>query len=272
LGLAQKVSNKVVIELREREDKELWGLVSRDLWELAIPNQLYSKIEWKLLIREAVGVRAALRWRETVKLPPKLEWYRTFKKEWCRESYTTVNHLGDASAYAALRTGGNDLNLEMGRWWPKIERPNRKCPLCAKEVEDAVHVLGECRWYSRERSLFVEELIHRLNTDWQVQVIGKTRAGLTVCGARSPSVIAMDDLDWREKVKVWLGDLLSGQISPEDAKIIMECAVPFCRKVIAKRERLLKEGKGNAFAARIISKGVSLANRLVTAYVVTLNL
>jgi len=261
-GSIVRSPNLVLIKLREREDTELWKLVAQDLWDLAIPNQIYLKAEWKKVVTEAVERRASLRWREMVLAPSKLDWYRELKPKWGRETYTNTNDLGDISAYAALRTGGNDLNIEMGRWWPRIERPNRRCPLCAKEIEDVEHVLGTCEWYNQEREEFVERMVHGLNTDWQVKVIGGMRAGLTVCGASSPSVIQLERLQPKEQVKYWLGCEKEGMIPEEDALIIRRQAVPFCRKVMAKRRRLLLEGKGNAFAARIVSKGVNLAYKI----------
>ena len=96
----------------------------------------------------------------TGKQSNKLRVYRTFKTEYKYESY--LDHIINTKHrinLTRLRISNHNLEIEKGRHRkPYVEPQDRTCPVCKKEVEDEIHFLLRCSYYSNLRESFFQSL------------------------------------------------------------------------------------------------------------------
>lgn len=97
------------------------------------------------------------KWHESLNKSPKLEFYKTLKKEFCYESYLSVTNYNHRVALTRLRISAHKLFIERGRYSrPNIDRSDRFCTFCKfnlgiHEIEDELHALIHCPLYSSIR-------------------------------------------------------------------------------------------------------------------------
>ena len=118
--------------------------------------------------REPVNIRKNLdtlfktKWHESVDKSPKLEFYRTLKKEFCYENYLSVTNHKHRASLTRLRISAHNLFVERGRYCrPIIERTDRFCTFCkfnlgTHRIEDESHALLHCPLYSPIRYKIIQ--------------------------------------------------------------------------------------------------------------------
>ena len=86
-------------------------------------------------------------WRSDIQRIPKLRTYRTFKTEFTREQYLTLNlRKCERSVMCQFRTGILPLQIETGRY-TGVPANQRYCVLCTDSqhcVENELHFLFQC--------------------------------------------------------------------------------------------------------------------------------
>ena len=108
-------------------------------------------------IRKNLDILFKTKWHESVDKSPKLEFYKTLKKEFCYENYLSVNNHNHCASFRRLRISAHKLFVERGRYSrPNIERSDHFCTFCKfnlgiHELEDESHVLLHCPLYSSVR-------------------------------------------------------------------------------------------------------------------------
>ena len=98
------------------------------------------------------------KWLETINTSPKLEFYKTFKREFSFEKYLLIGNSYHRAALTRIRISAHDYYIERGRYaQPKIPRNDRSCIYCLLQsnhsiIENEEHVIYECPLYSTIRS------------------------------------------------------------------------------------------------------------------------
>ena len=115
-------------------------------------------------------------------------------------------------------------------------------------------MVGECVWLERERRLFYESLIWRLNAWWNVEAVQKRKMGLSSLGGRALMVGMMDGMSGWQKVKFWLGGLGCREIQGGEWEILFRESAKFCRTIMDKRWDVAVKGFGSRTAARLVVK------------------
>ena len=103
------------------------------------------------------------KWKNDVESKSKLSNYSKIKRKICAEGYLKINISKVCrSLIGQLRSGSMKLEIETGRY-SSIERANRICQVCNKEVEDELHFLFRCEDYVESRSEMYHECPEVLN-------------------------------------------------------------------------------------------------------------
>jgi hypothetical protein len=93
---------------------------------------------------------------------PKLRTYRTFKTEFQLEPYLSLPFNPENTiALARFRISSHSLRIETGRHThPKTPEEDRLCTFCStNSIENEIHFLMECPFYSHDRSNFMLEIL-----------------------------------------------------------------------------------------------------------------
>ena len=147
-------------ELLNNEESNLLNLIrlyNSDLINDLTSNQLNSP---KLKIRKQCLENYQLIWVNTIKDLPKATSYNLFKFAPTPEKYISViPNQKHKTALCRLRVSSHNLMIEKGRHArPKIERENRKCPICTQTVEDECHFILNCPLYDDNRVELTQEV------------------------------------------------------------------------------------------------------------------
>ena len=97
---------------------------------------------------------------------PKLSEYRKWKTELKVESYLGDEDSAARRALTCLRGSAHALRVETGRWEfmtilgvrTRLERRERMCTVCFREVEDETHFMRRCPLYEASRVRLADEL------------------------------------------------------------------------------------------------------------------
>ena len=99
-------------------------------------------------------------WLDGVTKSPKLDFYKSLKREFSRESYLNIPNFDDRTSVCKIRTSSHQLEIELGRYTiPITPREDRICAYCSLVgdeiyVESESHVLTECPLYYIPRNKF----------------------------------------------------------------------------------------------------------------------
>ena len=86
-----------------------------------------------------------------IKASNKLTLYSLLKTEKGYENYLQeINNIKHRQAMTRLRLSSHSLNIESGRH-KDIQRQDRICPLCKKNIEDVTHFIISCPFYDKIR-------------------------------------------------------------------------------------------------------------------------
>jgi len=143
------------------------------------------------------------------------------------------------------------LLIEKGRYHPKIPRENRVCVMCGEKVEDAWHLMGECRWMEVERKEMWDDMRWKLNVWWNVEMVQKGKVELSSLGGRSMLVAQMEEMKGWDKVKTWLGGKKCEGVIDQEWEIMGEEVAKYCKRVMEKRKKVAEEGLGSRTMARL---------------------
>jgi len=96
-----------------------------------------------------------IEWYDNIQSVSKLNFYKLFKNEFSSESYVfKIHNRAHRSVFAQLRCGILPLKIETGRY-TQIPIDFRLCIFCnSNVVEDEMHFLFDCDFYSTIRSNF----------------------------------------------------------------------------------------------------------------------
>ena len=97
-------------------------------------------------------------WWGVVNDSPKAISFVMFKRSVCLEKYLhQVKNLKNKKALSRFRLSNHSLMIEIGRHLrPRLERNERKCPICKDEVENEIHFLTKCPLYTDERDILFQ--------------------------------------------------------------------------------------------------------------------
>ena len=161
-------------EAEGRRDKGNWCWHT---WQVlkGIDRELEWEIEymggarWLQELKEDIGKREEKEWQARVAAKPRLRSYRLIKEKLEFENYLDCTSGKQRKALVEMRSGANDLEVEMGRRRQE-EVKNRMCRECKGGVEDEMHLVLECPAYQAIR----QELFGKLR-DAGIQIQEGTR-------------------------------------------------------------------------------------------------
>ena len=81
--------------------------------------------------------------------------------------YISETNISLRKELTKLRISNHDLLIERGRYClPKVPREERLCPVCSKQtIEDEIHFIFDCPFYSKERENLRQSLLDSQNID-----------------------------------------------------------------------------------------------------------
>ena len=100
------------------------------------------------------------RWGVYIENSPKAVSYGMFKTTVYFEKYLyKIRSTKHKIALTRFRLSNHNLLIEKGRQVrPRLERHERKCFLCKDEIEDELHFVTKCPFYSKERTTLYQSL------------------------------------------------------------------------------------------------------------------
>jgi hypothetical protein len=247
-GRLWRSESKVVGRLRQGSRLWKWIRTMQEEWGLA---RVEGEVgEWNAEIKRVVERVAKDRWRKEVVKMNKLGLWREMDSGWGKKWWITERPEGWRSMVKMRMEDG--LLIETGRYRPKIPREKRVCVMCGGGVEDAWHLMGECRWLETERKELWETMSWKLNVWWNVEMVQKHRVGLNALGGRSLLVAAMEEMGGRNLVKVWLGGRIGVGVKEKEREILYKEVAKFCKQAFDKRREVVESGRGSETAARVM--------------------
>ena len=103
---------------------------------------------WSKGIKADIGRREEKEWRARVEAKPRLRSYKLIKVKLELEEYLEFTSGKRKTALVEMRSGANDLEIEMGRR-RRVEVAERVCAECKGGVEDEMHLVLECPVYEQ---------------------------------------------------------------------------------------------------------------------------
>ena len=145
---------------------------------------------WRNIVVRAVRSKSARVWSQQLNNFPKLRTYRTLcDGSVSREPYLMVSRANDVTTQliTGLRTGANDLEIELGRRRAATLAPEqrlcRHCNLNTAETE--AHFLLTCPRYHEERHDFITGLATGFGVQW-APLPAEQRLNILLFGRRMP--------------------------------------------------------------------------------------
>jgi hypothetical protein len=170
---------------QRREEFEKEGRTDRGNWcwyTWQILKSIGRELEWEVEytggaqwlkgLKEDIAQREEEKeWKKRVDLKPRLRSYRLIKEKLKFEDYLEYTSGMRRRAIVEMRSGANDLAIELGRRGRvKVEAQDRICGECKRGVEDEIHLVLECPAYQERR----QQMFTRLG-ELGVQDQGATR-------------------------------------------------------------------------------------------------
>ena len=183
-----------------RKDTRSWCWYT---WQVL--RELGREVDWEMEgvqggwlqgVREGIQRREEAEWKERVREKPRLRTYRVVKEKLEHEKYLDCTTGAKRRALVELRSGANDLEVDLGRR-AKKEVKERVCKECKEGIEDEMHFLLECPAYVHTREEMYEALLRcgvvleenegregrwrkvmNLQTKQQAKVVGKYAAAM----------------------------------------------------------------------------------------------
>ena len=103
-------------------------------------------------------------WRSTLENNRKLNYYKEFKQNFCRELYITAIDISKfRKSIAMFRCSSHSLMIEKGRHF-NISKEFRNCVYCECYIEDEHHFLLICPLYENLRYKYIpQHFTHNIN-------------------------------------------------------------------------------------------------------------
>jgi len=140
-------------------------------WEV---EHVGGRLWYKGIVAD-VGRREEKEWRARVEGKPRLRSYKLIKVKLELEEYLEFTVGKKKAALVEMRSGANDLEIEMGRR-RRVGVAERICAECKGGVEDEMHLVLECPVYEQTRQAMLAQL-----SELGVRVHGETREVLWSC-------------------------------------------------------------------------------------------
>jgi hypothetical protein len=211
-----------------------------------------DKIEWKEAVERAVCRLAIERWKKEKEGAVKMEMWKEMDSGWGLKWWIAKRPDGWRSM-VKIRLE-DDLMIEKGRYWPRIDRERRTCPLCDKEVEDTWHIMAVCNRLGEERFEFWENTIQKLNSWWNVIMIQRRHLGLSTLGIDSPLARILKEISPWNRIKMMLGGMGADAARAEEWEILFTEVAGFCKKIMNRRLEIVLEHSGGRTAARVTTR------------------
>jgi hypothetical protein len=171
----RRVYNESRRRIRTHPGRKNWCSYTRDclnrLGLLELWNSEVLPSGWNTVVREKIRELEERDWLESMENKPKLVSYRRWKTKLEREPYLDLKDHSARRALTELRSGTSKLRIDTGRWemFPselrspgaqarRLDRSERTCKQCFRDVEDERHFLLKCSKYENERKVFLDEL------------------------------------------------------------------------------------------------------------------
>jgi hypothetical protein len=182
-------------ERQGRKDKRNWCWYT---WQVL--REMGKEVDWAVEyvqggawiqgVRERIQQREEKEWQTRMGEKPRLRTYRLVKEKLEHERYLDCTTGAKRRALVELRSGANDLEIEMGRRRNK-EVKDRVCEECKGGVEDEMHFLLECPAYVNTRGEMVQALEgcgvkveegEEREAKWKKVMNGKTKQQCKIVG------------------------------------------------------------------------------------------
>ena len=153
-------SQSLSYELRNTEESNLLNLIRLYKADV-ISDHTINQLDFpKSKIRKQCFENYQQIWINRIKDLPKAISYNLYKFSSTHEKYISViPNQKHKTALCRLRVSSHNLMIEKGRHArPKIEREDRKCPLCTQTVEDECHFIINCPLYDSNRNALTQEV------------------------------------------------------------------------------------------------------------------
>ena len=127
------------------------------------------------------------------------------------------HHLAHRTTLTRLRTGCTCLALDTGRF-ENIPRENRICPLCKSGLEDAKHLLFECKYKMKSRTNLEHTLATISNKQYKyADANGKLNILL---------IMKLEDVDLTHRISEAIYQLYKERLEWEKHKTSNDPSVP----------------------------------------------
>ena len=119
-------------------------------------NDLYDKSKFQ--VKKICDDNYDRYWSRTISESPKALSYNLFKNNVCFEKYLSqIKNISHRKAMSRFRLSNHSLLIEKGRHLrPPLERNDRKCFICKREVENEKHFLITCPLYENQREILFQ--------------------------------------------------------------------------------------------------------------------